>query len=464
MNILDILLINPGNIRHDYVTEHHGIAGLVAYIKFLGFRADSLDMSIEKLSINDALPEILDQQPRMIGISLLEDSKHKGLALIKSLRRSGYSGNIVVGGYFPTFSSWELLRDFPEIDFVVRGEGELTLGELMQLLLRGQSKPLSSVLGLSYRENGEIFENPARPLIQDLDILPPADRKYSNQILKMGSRLRVSGTRGCWGNCNFCDIVALYSSSPGKSWRNRSIKTLVDELQDLKEKYHTNYFVFNDDQFLLRGKKADDRIDEFVNELKRRRLNIKFEMMCRADTIRRQGMKKLKSVGLQSVFLGLESFDEQQLERFRKRISVRQNLKSLITLYQLKIDVVASVILADAYTTIWDIVKQFMILFELKRRYFNSPNCQISINQRIEVYRGSAIYSEYRRKGLLTSDHYMGKYTYRLKFWTGFRLKMFDLETWFSRVILRPIPTVKFLVTASLWSMRQLKNTVSPNN
>ena len=464
MNQLDLLLINPGNIRHNYVTEHLGIASLVAYTKSLGYCVDSLDMSIEKLSIRDALPRILHQKPQMIGFSLLEDSKHKGLDLIKTLRSAGYTGLIVVGGYFPTFSSRELLQDVIEIDYVVRGEGEITLAELMQSLIGDGSKTLDNILGLSYRENGEIKENLARPLIQNLDYLPAPDRKYSSEILKMGSRLRVYGTRGCWGNCSFCDIVGLYGSSPGKAWRSRSIKSLVDEIEDLKEKYQTNYFVFNDDQFLLPGKKSDDRINEFASELERRRLDIKFEMMCRADTIKREGMKKLKSVGLQSVFLGLESFDEKQLKRFRKRISVRQNLKAVITLYQLKIDVVASVILADAYTTIRDIIKQFVILFELKRRYFNSPNCQISINQRIEVYRGSAIYSEYRKKGLLTSDHYMENYEYRLKFWTGFRLKMFDLEARLSRVLLRPLEVLKYTAASVLWSIKQLRNVFSTTN
>jgi radical SAM superfamily enzyme YgiQ (UPF0313 family) len=464
MDNLDILIINPGKIRHDYVSEHLGVASLVAYTRSLGFRSDSLDMSIEKLTVEDAIPLIMNRQPRMIGVSLLEDSKYKGIALVKSLRNAGYGGWIITGGYFPTFSSQKLLRDFPEIDYVVRGEGELTLGELMHHLFSNPSRPVSGILGLSFRKNGKIIENPARPLIKDLDILPVPDRKYARVILKKGSRLRVSGTRGCWGNCSFCDIVALYGSSSGKNWRSRSVKNLVNEIQTLKERYQTDYFVFNDDQFLLPGKKAEERIAEFVTELNNRGLSIKFELMCRADTITREGMQKLKSVGLQVVFLGLESFDERQLKRFRKRISVRQNLKALITLYQLKIDVVASVILADAYTTIGDIVKQFLILFELKRRYFNSPSCQISINQCIEVYPGSAVYSEYQQQGLLTADDYMGKYKYRLKFWTRFRLKLFTLESRFFKLVFQPVEVIKNGLIAIKWLMRHRHTAISINN
>ena len=455
---MDILLINPGKIRHDYFTEHLGIASLKSFMKSRGFEAESLDMAIEQLSVLDGVTRIMALHPKTVGISLLDDSKSKGLALVKELREAGYDGYIIIGGYFATFAATELLCDFPEIDFVVRGEGELTLAELLGKITRRTDIPIGNILGLSYRGRGHVRENQDRPLIQNLDILPPVDRKYSKAVLEKGVALRVFGTRGCWGQCTFCDIIGMYGTSPGKAWRSRSVRNLVDELENLIKTFGTRYFVFNDDQFLLRGKKGAQRAEAFAGEIKRRGLDIEFELMCRADTIQRQSMKDLQAVGLRKVFLGLESFDQKQLQRFRKRISVRQNLKALITLYQLKIDVVASVILADAFTTIWDMVKQFIFLFELRRRYFNSPKCQISVNQKIEIYRGSTIYREYKKLGLLTSDHYLKGYNYKLKFWTGFRLKLFDLEAKLARIILHPGETIKQWTSALRWSFVQAKN------
>jgi anaerobic magnesium-protoporphyrin IX monomethyl ester cyclase len=416
-------------------------------------------MAIEKMSVREGIKKILSLQPRSIGVSLLEDSKTKGLSLIQDLRRSGYNGPIIVGGYFATFSAQEILRDFPEIDFVVRGEGELTLVELLKNIFRCSYQTECSytgILGLSFRKNGQIVENPARPLIENLDILPPVDRKYANLVLNRGSRLRIYGTRGCWGQCTFCDIIKLYSCSPGRVWRYRTITNLVDEIESLEKQFHTNYFVFNDDQFLIKGVKGRQRVEEFAAELERRKMNIQFELMCRADTIYRETLARLKSVGLRRVFLGLESFDEKQLQRFGKRVSVRQNLKALITLYQLRIDVIASVILADAYTTLGDLVKQFIFLFELRRRYFNSQNCQISVNKKIELYRGSAIYKDYKKKGLLTKDHYLKEYKYKLKFWTHIRLNLFSLETFFSRVVLNPIQFLNYLGKAFDWQFKQI--------
>jgi anaerobic magnesium-protoporphyrin IX monomethyl ester cyclase len=454
---MDLLLINPGKIRHDYLTEHLGIASLKAYTISKGFFADTLDMSIEELSVQDGLGRIMNLDPKIAGFSLLDDSKHKGLALIKALRKSGYTGKIIVGGYFATFAAPEILRDFPEIDFVIRGEGEITLAELMQTLLRRTGKPISQISGLSFRDNRNIIDNPARPLIQNLDSLPPPDRKYARMILDKNFHLRVYSTRGCWGQCTFCDIIGMYRSSPGKVWRSRSIKNLVGEIENLQKQFHTNFFIFNDDQFLLKGVKGQQRAEAFASEIKKRGLDIKFELMSRADTIHRATIVRLKSVGLQRVFLGLESFDDRQLKRFKKGISVRQNFRALITLYQLKIDVLASVILADAYTTLWDLVQQFITLFELRRRYFNSNKCQISVNNKLEIYRGSAVYREYKCKGLLTTDHYLEGNDYKINFWTNIRLKMFELEGKAGRFILKPGDVIQNMIRTLRWYYYQLR-------
>ncbi len=450
---MDIILVNPGDSRFEQVTEHLGIASLKSFVCSEGFKADTLDMAVEALPVQNALERLLEINPKMIGLSLLDDSKKKGFALAKGLKKAGYKGKIVIGGYFATFNSADILRDFPEIDFAVRGEGELTLAELMEYELNKTGAGYSDIQGLSYREKGEIIENPARPLIHDLDILPAVDRKYAREVLKHDKHLRVYGTRGCWGQCSFCDIIGLYGTSPGKVWRRRSAKSLVDEMEQLKAEFGTDYFIFNDDQFLVKGNKAFEIVDEFASEIEQRNLDVRFELMCRADTVSKKVMTRLKSVGLQRVFMGLESFDVRQLDRFNKKISVRQNLKAVITLYRLKIDVIASVILADAHTSLWDLLTQFMIIFELKQRYFNSRNCQISINKKLEIYRGSRVYRDYKARGLLTKDDYLTGYDFRLRFWTAARLKMLNVEENLFRVMLKPGIFIKSLI----WRLKPLK-------
>jgi radical SAM superfamily enzyme YgiQ (UPF0313 family) len=458
---LDILIINPGAVRHNFSTEHLGIAGLKSYVNSIGFSADTLDMAIEGLTVSEATQLIINSKPRMLGLSLLDDSREKGLALAKAVRKAGYDGKIVAGGYFPTFHSGALLRDFPQIDFIVRGEGELTLGELLSSVFNPSDLKLGDIKGLTFRQESKIIENPARPLIRNLDILPPADRKYTSAALQKGSQIRISSSRGCWGQCTYCDIIGFYRGSAGKVWRQRSIPNLLDEIERLIGQFKTTYFFFNDDQFLLKGKRGAERAEEFAAEIIHRGLNIRFELMCRADTIERKTMQRLKEAGLSRVFLGLESFVDNQLLQYRKGITVRQNLRALITLYQLKIDVIASIILANAHTTLREMLQQFIALFELRKRYFNSPNCRISINNRLEVYRGSAIYQEYKSKGLLTRDNYLTGYEYRLKFGPRIRLGLFRAEEQISRGLLHLADVVSHIYKLITWQISKPKAYVS---
>jgi radical SAM superfamily enzyme YgiQ (UPF0313 family) len=460
---MDIIIINPGEASYGTMTEHLGIASLKSYVSSRGFHAEILDMAIEELSVSGAINKIITMNPKVIGISLLDGTKKKGFNLIRYLRRRGYRGIIVVGGYLATFSAREILRDFPQIDYVVRGEGEVTLVELLQFIFKRNRRKLPEIPGLSYRQNNRTIDNPARPLITDLDVLPPPDRKYAERMINNNSPLRIYATRGCWGNCSFCDIISFYSSSSGKRWRRRSVKRLIDEVEDLVKKYKTHYFIFNDDQFLVKGKKCREYVDEFVKEIDNRNLKINFELMCRADTIDRYIIAQLKSAGLKRVFLGIESFDSRQLQRYRKAISVRQNIKAVIILKQLKVDVIASVILADAYTDLLDLLKQFITLFEVRRRYFNSKHCQISINKKLELYRGSALYQEYQSKGLLTKDDYMLGYDYKLRFGTNLRLVLFTIEEQITNLLLHPNNLIERIRRSIHWQLNTVKSILTSN-
>jgi len=117
---MDLLLVNPGNFRGQGASEHLGILSLKSYTCAQGYNADVLDMGIEGLSINAASEIILQKDPSVLGITMLDDTKSSGFLLIQTVRRSGYGGKIILGGYFPTFSASEILSDFPQVDFIVR--------------------------------------------------------------------------------------------------------------------------------------------------------------------------------------------------------------------------------------------------------------------------------------------------------------------------------------------------------
>ncbi len=425
---MDLLLVHPGEAGVDPVTEHLGIAALKAYAGEKGFKTETLDMNLEVCDIQDGIDKILSINPKVLGVSLLDATKRKGLALIRGLYLNKYAGHIVIGGYLATFHAREILQAYPEIGFAVRGEGELTLAELLDYLIHDSIADPETIVGLTYRNGNDIIDNPARALIKNLDELPMPDRKYAPMILKKEKHIRLSFSRGCWAHCSFCDIISLYGTSPGKQWRRRSVRGFVDEIEMLRDKFNADYFIFNDDNFLVRGKKNEEMIDEFVNEMNLRKLNINFDMMCRADSVQKKQMQKLKNVGLKGVFLGIESFDQPHLDRYNKGTTVYQNIKAIVILSHLQIEFIISIILADAFTRIQDLIGQFYILYKIQRRYFFNQNCKVSINQKLEIYRGSILYEQYKAMGLLHKDDWYEGFDYQLKFFTELRLQLIKLE------------------------------------
>ena len=138
-------------------------------------RQNGYSVELAAFSTADEMDAVVQQaqsaQPRLVGLSIIFQYRApEFLALADELRHILPQAHITTGGHFPTFAASDLLRDYAALDSVVRGEGELTLLELVQQL--DSPATWHTILGLSFRRDGRIVENPPRPLIADLDSLP----------------------------------------------------------------------------------------------------------------------------------------------------------------------------------------------------------------------------------------------------------------------------------------------------
>lgn len=152
----------------------------------------------------------------------------------------------VLGG--PAFISWEeVLSAHPEIDVIVRGEGEVTISEIANSY-DGSLESIKGINGISYRtKEDKNITNEDRPLIKSLDALPFP--YYDDLQLKEYPQnkfgmpiIPVVGSRGCIGNCIFCVEKRLW----GNTYRMRTPENIVSEFKNIKEKYGTSFIRFND--------------------------------------------------------------------------------------------------------------------------------------------------------------------------------------------------------------------------
>jgi radical SAM superfamily enzyme YgiQ (UPF0313 family) len=259
--------------------------------------------------------------PDLVGITMSATDHNEGLRLAKITKKNG--ATTVLGGYHPTAIPDELLSH-PQVDIIVRGEGELTMKELVQ---KGSPE---GVLGVSFKKGKQIIHNPDRPLIGDLDSLPFPARHLRRQ--KDKSRMNSNGgefdvitmSRGCWGRCSFCCEPYM---SKGRM-RFRSPENIIKELFEIIAFHNEKPLqIFVTDPHFMGDPK---RVDQLCDLLQKHELNILFSVMTRVDSISRfpELIKKMCNSGILSYELGFESPDQKDLNDIRKGITLDMQRKA----------------------------------------------------------------------------------------------------------------------------------------
>ncbi len=241
----------------------------------------------------------------------------------------------VIGGQHYSFLADESLRKIPEIDFIVRHEGELTFVELLRSLFDGQD--FGGIEGLSFRHGGQVMHGPDRAFLPDLDTLPyPAyhlvepllDRYHFRMMTGRGVRyFVVEGSRGCQYNCAFCTQCVHWKHT----WRTKSAKRLADEFQFLQERYGgggESFFWLADDNFMLAH-----RGPGFCDEMDRPALreSTYWFVQARADDIVKMEsvVPRLRQVGCAWMLLGVEHNSDPILHDLGKQSSATTAKKAV---------------------------------------------------------------------------------------------------------------------------------------
>lgn len=263
---------------------------------------------------------IASLRPDVIGFYSSTVLWHRSREQIAACRRLLPNAHITVGGPLPTVIKQEYLEHCPECDSLVVGEGEETLAELMDRLASGDT--LEGVAGTLYRRNGEIIENPTRPFITDLDILPsPAwdlinIRDYTPPIGLYTKKPVVTSltSRGCHHQCIYCFKWGGYTI------RFRSPESVVEEMAELVNRFGVKEIRFWDDTFA-----ADrDRVFKMAELVARRGVKVDISIGTRADTLDREVLAALKQIGVYTIIIGVESGVAKNLVTLKKGQTLEQ--------------------------------------------------------------------------------------------------------------------------------------------
>jgi anaerobic magnesium-protoporphyrin IX monomethyl ester cyclase len=396
--MVDVLLAGAEEL------ENLGTRYLAAVLRQHGFTVELTAFSTAA-ELDAVVRQAVACRPRLIGLSIIFQYRApEFLALAHRLRAALPEAHVTIGGHFPSFAAEELLRDAPALDSVVRGEGELTLLELVQRLDEPELWP--AIQGLTYRGGGAIRHNPPRPLIADLDSLPfPARDTPPQQYLGLGFS-PIVGSRGCYRDCSFCSIHAFYGASRGKVQRFRRVPNLVAEMEQLYHEHGVRFFIFNDDEWFPPGHARVARIDALERELRRRRLDVIMSIKCRADDVEEDLFRRLLDMGVVRAYIGVESGSDHSLATLNKHTTAAQNLEALEILHRTGMLADFGMIFFDPDSTVADI-RANLDFFHWMGGAGQAP---LSFG-RLEIYAGTPILARLQRESRLTGDYLAWNYT-----------------------------------------------------
>lgn len=332
---MDIILLNPYYSQKKqyysfykpspplsllYLASYLRKRGLLSKIFELGiFNIEETNYYLDHIRFglsDDKILSILEnEKPKIVGITSMYSVYYRDIMDIAKLVKSyDQKIQIIVGGNHPSSYYLSILKD-KNIDFVVIGEGEITLFELCQRILKG-SKKFNDIKGLAFRQKEEIVVTEPREFIDNLDEIPfPAwDLIDFNKYLAVGRdnpyvlRQPVAGiisSRGCPGKCVYCTVKAVW----GRTWRGRSPKNVVNEIGKLVDDYGVREIAFLDDSASVNKQRWNNICDELI----RRKLNIKWITPNGIAhwTLDKPTIKKMYEAGCYRITFGIESGNKE---------------------------------------------------------------------------------------------------------------------------------------------------------
>lgn len=292
-----------------------GLGYLAVAAEREGIPVTVLDEQVEKNLLGRIEQEARAHgEPLLFGFSVLTAALHQALKVAQRVKERFPRSLICFGGAHPTAMPEEMLRR-PQVDFVIRGEGEAAVVELWRRLSQGQA--LDQVPNLSYRADGGVRHNPLCSALLDLDSLPsfPYHRFRGPQRYDFGF---IVSSRGCPYKCIFCSN----RNTMGRKYRFRSPELVADELEMLHRDFAVRNVLFLDDNLLVHRPRAY----RLMEEIRRRRLHerLTFSFQARGDNVDPELLHDLYACGFRSVFFGLETASDRLMEMLDKGETVEQ--------------------------------------------------------------------------------------------------------------------------------------------
>ncbi len=379
-----------------------GIMSLSAVLKRDGHECVMFDQANPETPNEVIVEEIRRRKPALVGLSFLSTTSYPYAKIMaRQIRAADSTVKLAFGGVFASLNAQLVKLQCPEVDFVCRGDGEQLILDLIDRL----DDP-SEIPGVTWMKDGKLVNNPSRPMERNLDQWPFPDRESLPldfiesmpldvpAVLSMERFTTMQTSRGCPWPCIFCDIPVF---NDGK-WRSRSAEHVVAEFKHLQENgYGAVYFV--DDHFLLKPRRIE-AICEGINEAG---VTIQWGCEGRVDSVAQHLFPTMAKAHCRTIMFGLESGSQKILDRLDKEQTLEEVETAVTNAKKAGIEIVHGFFVVGSPD---ETVEDLRSTFDFASRL---PIDTFGFN-RLCVYRGTPLWQEYVRRGLVNDENDWYKY------------------------------------------------------
>ena len=306
-----------------------GIGIIAAVIENLGYDIKILDCFGLELTKGEIIKDIEKHNPNIILIGAVTANFRISKELLKEAKEINRSVINIIGGPHVTINPESAFEEKGLCDYVVIGEAEDTIVELLGHIKNKSNIKKEEIKGIIYKEdNDKVIKTEKRGVLNPLDKLPipayhlfPMDKYHSYGWLDLGRKFTTMITsRGCPFKCVFCQssIQAVY-------WRQRSAEKVFDEIKLLYDKYDIRHIYFQDDEFCVNHQ----RVIDICKKIKDSEMDLVWECLTRVNHMDDELLSTMASAGCKSIIFGIETGYEEGFKKINKPITCDMVIKAV---------------------------------------------------------------------------------------------------------------------------------------
>lgn len=366
---MKILLIHP-RLENDFYESVNlpplGVAFIAGVLRKNHHDVTIIDDYFSKNKIHRFAKTIVALSPDIIGVSVTTPLAKTALEISAFIKTINKNIKIIFGGVHPTLFPKETVEN-ESVDYVVYGEGEETITELLAAIER--SCDLSRIPGIAYKDNGQAVITSTRSLIRDLDSIPfPAYdllpmRKYSSPQLSQRPFSSMMTSRGCPYRCIYCDAHVVF----GRTYRFYSPCRVMDEIQYLIDTFHVKGLMFKDSEFTLNVARVEQICDLMIRD----KTPVQWCCNGRVGGLNMGILKKMKKAGCRLIQYGVESGDQKILDILKKQITIEQVKQTFQMSKKAGLKTAANFMVGNPHENQESLVKTRSLIKEINPDYCN---------------------------------------------------------------------------------------------